>query len=346
MTGIQKISICIPVFHAEGTLQRCLDSVWEENKDFTDWEVLVVNDGSSGCDERGRNCKKIVKDFRKAHKLYKKQVIYLEHRSNLGLLEARRTLVEAAHSDFILMLDSDDCLLPGALKTLYEAECKSGADIVHAGSEIFLDESKALDKSDMKKRVQEMHKKANNLYEGQLCGSDIFNGYLVQSNHVGFLWAKLIRRELYLKALSFIPFTHCVMAEDFLQYFLISFFAKKYEGLKRPVYRYTIDTGISSNHQIKDLEGWEKIASTANVFTILFTVIKENPEVFSLPLEQMEALRLQSRSYLVNNIRQMRAQVIPELQSQAREILCDYWGTDFVEMMEKAIDDMEGKNIV
>lgn len=330
-----KLSVCVPVYNAEKTLRTCLESL--ACQDFSDWEVLVVNDGSSTKDEQGRDCKKIVKDFRKAHKLSKKQVIYLEHRSNLGLLEARRTLVEAAHSDFILMLDSDDCLLPGALKTLYEAECKSGADIVHAGSEIFLDESKVLDKSEMKVRTQEMLKKANNLHEGQLSGTDIFNGYLIQNNHIGFLWAKLIRRELYLKALSFIPFTHCVMAEDFLQYFLISFFAKKYEGLKRPVYRYTIDTGISSNYQIKDLERWEKIASTANVFTILFTVIKENPEVFTLSLEQMEALRLSSRSYLVNNIRQMRSQVIPELQSQAREILCDYWSTYFVEMMEKAM---------
>lgn len=331
-----KISVCIPVYNAEKTLLSCLESL--ACQDFSDWEVLVVNDGSSGCDDRGRNCKKIVKDFRKAHKLSKKQVIYLEHRSNLGLLEARRTLVEAAHSDFILMLDSDDCLLPGALASLYAGAERTDADIVHAGSEIFLDESKALDKSEMKVRAQEMLKKANRLYEGQLSGTDIFNGYLIQNNHIGFLWAKLIRRELYLKALSFIPFTHCVMAEDFLQYFLISFFAKKYEGLKRPVYRYTIDTGISSNHQIKDLEGWEKIASTANVFTILFLVIKENTEVFALSQEQMEALRLSSRSYLVNNIKQMRSQVIPDLQSQARDLLCDYWGTDFVEMMEKAME--------
>ena len=202
-----KISVCLPVYNAEKTLLSCLESL--ACQDFLDWEVLVVNDGSSTKDEQGRDCKKIVKDFRKAHKLSKKQVIYLEHRSNLGLLEARRTLVEAAHSDFILMLDSDDCLLPGALKNLYEAECKSGADIVHAGSEIFFDESKVIDESEMKKRVQEMHKKANNLYEGQLCGSDIFNNYLVLGNHVGFLWAKLIRRELYLQALFYSFYSLC-----------------------------------------------------------------------------------------------------------------------------------------
>ena len=327
MYPVTLLSVCIPVFHAEGTLQRCLDSVWKQNQEFTDWEVLVVNDGSSGWDDCGRKCKKIVKDFRKAHKLSKKQVIYLEHRSNLGLLEARRTLVEAAHSNFILMLDSDDYLLPGALKTLYEAECKSGADIVHAGAE----------------SVLELQEKINNVYEGTLNGPEIFNGFLVKNNHVGFLWAKLIRRELYLEALSYIPFTRCVFAEDFLQYFLISYFAKKYVGIKKPVYHYSVESGISSSKKITDLERWVQVCSTANVFTILFEAVKEFPAKGLEPLsqEQMEALRFLSRSYLVNNIKQMRAQIIPELQSQAREILCDCWGEDFVEMMEKALDKPE-----
>ena len=337
-----KVSVCVPVFNAEKTLHRCLDSVWTQ--DFTDWELLIVNDGSSGCDKDGNKCKKIVKDFIKEHKIPRKKIIYLEHGSNLGLLEARRTLVEAAHADFIFMLDSDDCLLPGALKTLYEAECNSGADIVHAGAEVFYDESQVFDKTKMEECAQRLLKKANNIFKGELCGPEVFNNYLLEHNQVGFLWAKLIRRELYLQALSYIPFTRCVLAEDFLQYFFISFFAKKYLGLASPVYRYTIDTGITSGQQIKELSRFEHICSTANVFTIIFTAINEAPEVFKLSLEQMEALRLESRSYLVNNILQMKNFLAEELQEQARTLLCDYWGQDFVETMEKSLNDMECKN--
>ena len=46
-----------------------------------------------------------------------------------------------------------------------------------------------------------------------------------------------------------------------------------------------------------------------------------------------------SRSYLVNNIRQLNSFVIPELQPQAREMLCEYWGKDFVETMERAMNE-------
>ena len=114
-------------------------------------------------------------------------------------------------------------------------------------------------------------------------------------------------------------------------------------GIKKPVYHYSVESGISSSKKITDLERWEQVCSTANVFTILFEAVKEFPAKGLDPLsqEQMEALRFLSRSYLVNNIKQMRAQVIPELQSLAREILCDYWGEDFVEMMEKALDKPE-----
>ena len=331
-----KLSVCVPVYNAERILRACLESL--ATQDFTDWELLVVNDGSTGTDADGNDCRKIVKDFRKAHKLSKKKVIYLEHRSNLGLVEARRTLVEAAHSEYIVCLDSDDSLLPGALKTLYGAALESDADIVQGGTEVFCSDKD--EESLSYKRAAEMKIKSNNIFNGQLNGNEVFDGNLVQHNHNGFLWGKLIRRETYLNALSYIPFTRCVFAEDFLQYFFISYCAKKYVGIKTPVYRYNVDTGISSMKKITDLARWEQVCSTANVFSIIFSAIKEFPEG-ELPLEQMEALRLQSRSYLVNNIRQMRAQVIPELHSQARQLLCDYWGTDFVEMMEKAIDKPE-----
>ncbi len=87
---------------------------------------------------------------------------------------------------------------------------------------------------------------------------------------------------------------------------------------------------------ISDLARWEKICTTATVFAIIFEAVKELQE--PLTLEQMEALRLQSRSYLVNNIQQLRNYVIPELQEQARAMLCDYWGESFVEKMENAIE--------
>ena len=63
-----------------------------------------------------------------------------------------------------------------------------------------------------------------------------------------------------------------------------------------------------------------------------------------LSSEQIEAFRLQSRSYLVSNLQQLNSSVVPELQEEARNLLCEYWGEDFVQMMEKAIEREEQKS--
>ncbi|EID86257.1 Glycosyltransferase involved in cell wall biogenesis [Treponema sp. JC4] len=333
-----KISVCIPVFNSERQLKRCLDSVISQ--DFPDFEIVIVNDGSTGTDEKGLVCRKIVKQAEKDCKRKRKEkgqnavpFNYTEHRSNLGLLEARRTAIENARSEYICILDSDDILLPCALTFFWDVAFKTNADIVQAHTDIYCEDT---DSSSVE-RIKEINTKYNNVFEGELTGSAVFDSFLINQSHIGLLWAKLIRREVYLAALSHIPFTHCVMSEDMLQYFFIAYEAKKYVGIKNTLYRYTADTGISSNMIISDLARWEKICTTANVFAIIFEAIKEYPEgTFSL--EQMEALRLQSRSYLVNNIQQMRKYVIPELQNQAHAMLCDYWGEDFVNRMEQALD--------
>ena len=341
-----KISVCVPVYNTEETLGRALDSIVQAAQGFYGWEILAANDGSPGRDADGRNCKKIVRRFIKENGLSKNQVIYIEHKSNLGLLEARRTLVQAARGDFVAMLDSDDQLLPGALETLWKAAQESGADIIHAAAIASADgkpdaavKNSAADER-AKKRAAEVEQKANNIFLGALCGPDILDGFLTKKNHSGFLWAKLIRRSTYLAALERIPFSRLVFAEDFLQYFFISRAAKKYFGISAPVYRYAADTGISSLKKIASLDRWEQVCSAANVFAIIFSDLKEvsggqdGPDG-ALSLEQMEALRFLSRSYLANNLKQMEEQVAPQLQEAARAMLCDYWGEDFVQLIDK-----------
>jgi glycosyltransferase involved in cell wall biosynthesis len=335
---LPKVSVCIPVYNSEPVLRRCLDSVI--NQDFTDFEIIVVNDGSAGTDEAGLTCKKIVKQAQKSCPApLKSRIKYIEHRNNLGLLEARRTAVHHASGEYICNVDSDDALTPGALTVLYEAAKSYDADIVQGKTDMYSTDPSAM----QEKSVQKKQKEYNKLAPGVLSGSEVFDGFMIRQNHIGLLWAKLFRRETYLRAFSYIPFTNCVMAEDLLQYFFIAYEAKKYVGIQDIVYCYTVDTGISSSKKITDISRWEQICSTANVFTIIFSAIKQFPQLM-LSSEQMEAFRLQSRSYLVSNLQQLKSSVVPELQEEARNLLCEYWGEDFVQMMEKAIEREEQKS--
>ncbi|RDG17814.1 hypothetical protein DQM14_08020 [Limosilactobacillus fermentum] len=42
--NLHKVAIIVPVFNAEKTLKRCLDSIVHQTLD--DYEVIVINDGS------------------------------------------------------------------------------------------------------------------------------------------------------------------------------------------------------------------------------------------------------------------------------------------------------------
>ena len=318
-----KISVCIPCFNSERTLRNALVSVF--NQSFSDWEIILVNDGSRSKDKKGYKCQKILKKTAKEYKIPRQKIRYLEHSTNLGLLEARRTAINASNGDYIVILDSDDQLLPDALKILYEKALQEEADIVCC-SEILIDTEG--------NEIKRTNPVSNT--EFTLSGKEILDGFIVNHTHKGFLWGKIIKKSLYQKALNQIPFTRCTMAEDFLQYFFISYYAEKLVLIDTPVYAYYLGAGISSGTKIETLEKWEQICTAANVFTTIFGVIQE--ENLALTEEEIEALRLQSRSYLKNTLDQLEKKVAPELRESAKALLCDYWGEDFVRLMENAVE--------
>ena len=72
------ISIIIPVYNSEKTLNRCVNSIL--NQTFMDWELLLVDDGST--DKSGKICDQYaLKDFR----------IQVFHKKKGGVSSARNT---------------------------------------------------------------------------------------------------------------------------------------------------------------------------------------------------------------------------------------------------------------
>ena len=92
------ISVIVPVYNVETYLEECLDSI--QNQTYTDFEVLLVNDGSTE-----RYCK----ENRRFHLL---------NQENQGLSAARNTGVAASRGEFIVFVDSDDMILANYLETL------------------------------------------------------------------------------------------------------------------------------------------------------------------------------------------------------------------------------------
>lgn len=100
------ISIIIPVYNAEKYLADCLNSVLEQT--FTDWETILVNDGSS--DGSGEICRSYCeKDPR----------VRLFEQKNSGVSAARNLGMQYCRGDYLFFMDADDTILPNTLARVY-----------------------------------------------------------------------------------------------------------------------------------------------------------------------------------------------------------------------------------
>ena len=114
-----RLSIIIPCFNSAATIRRCLDSVYALPLSELEFEVIVVNDGST--DETGE----IVREYATHHA----NLTLFRHLVNRNLGAARNTGLAMAKGDCIAFVDSDDEVGPGmvsALKMLGE----KGLDMV------------------------------------------------------------------------------------------------------------------------------------------------------------------------------------------------------------------------
>lgn len=332
-----KITVCIPLFNTEKKLLACLESV--KNQSFKDFEIVLVNDGSCGCDKTGRNAQQIVKDFIKSAKNegIKINLNYIVHSENKGLLEARRTAIYAAKGEYIFILDSDDTIPENALEILYQKAEDSRADIVQGKGKVIPEENVSLE------LVEQMNRKVQNVYCGELKENQILQGYLIDVNHHGFLWGQLIKKEVYLNAFNYIPPTFCIMGEDLVQYFFLCYEAKSYLGIDACVYNYSIASGITSNTKITDLSRWEKVCSTASVFTVLIDAIQNG--TVKIQEDELENIRTRCRYSLLNNLIQWEMEVDESIKASAYELLCEFWGTSFVDKVYNELKKMKEKPV-
>ena len=105
------ISIIIPLYNKEKIIERTLRSVLSQ--DYDDYEVVIVDDGSTD------GSVEIVNNL--LNQLNLRDKVQLLSQPNGGPSKARNTGVKAAKGEWIVFLDADDELLPGALVRFAEA---------------------------------------------------------------------------------------------------------------------------------------------------------------------------------------------------------------------------------
>ncbi len=110
------ISVIIPVYNSEKFLKKCIDSII--NQSFSDYEVILVDDGSN--DNSGLIC-----DWYQSRYSNIKAI----HGNNGGPSIARNEAVKFSKGELITFIDSDDYVTNDYLETLYVTLISNNADI-------------------------------------------------------------------------------------------------------------------------------------------------------------------------------------------------------------------------
>lgn len=93
------LSVIVPVYNVERYLENCIESIFDQDLDVTQFEVLLINDGST--DSSYSICQRLAK---------KHPNIRLFSHENVGLSATRNRGIDQAQGKYIYFIDSDDFL--------------------------------------------------------------------------------------------------------------------------------------------------------------------------------------------------------------------------------------------
>ncbi len=105
-----RISVIVPAFNREFLVGRCLRSLLSQSLPPTDYEIVVVDDGST---DRTAFSVELFIARRDDH------LRLIRHGENRGLPVALNTAIRASRGDLIVRVDSDDFVSKHFLQTLF-----------------------------------------------------------------------------------------------------------------------------------------------------------------------------------------------------------------------------------
>jgi glycosyltransferase involved in cell wall biosynthesis len=103
-----QFSLITPTYNRADCIADCISSVVIQHPDFSDFEHIIIDDGSND------NTSQILEYYEKEYDFIK----VIRYERNSGVNYARNRGIEKACGEYIIFLDSDDTLNPGVLKNI------------------------------------------------------------------------------------------------------------------------------------------------------------------------------------------------------------------------------------
>lgn len=232
-----RLSIIVPIYNTETYLKECVESIL--NQTFKDFELILVDDGSTD------SCYQLCEEYS-----LKYDCVKVIHQENKGLLLARRAGISVAIGDYIMHVDSDDYLLPGALQQITYILIKYPCDL------LFFDYISGESSNTPEKRIKIREEEVTTVFSTEEQREKIRKQLLI-GGFLGSLCIKVTKRELIDNDIDYSPWRAVSNGEDYFQSFPIVDRAQSFVYLPEPLYYYRRDNeSMSKKYGEKDFESF------------------------------------------------------------------------------------------
>ena len=206
-----KITVITPVYKVEKYVEKCCRSLF--GQPIKDVEFVFVDDNSPD------KSVDIINNVLAEYPHRKEHVKIIRHQINCGVAYARNTGLENATGEYIMYVDADDWLEPGAMQCIYEIIDAGGYDIV--GYDWFLEFE-----TNRRYLRQPSYNKVWECLNAMLAGELRW-----------YLWAFVVRRSLYVEnGFRFIPGLN--VGEDMMMLLKLFASANSYSHIPNALYHY------------------------------------------------------------------------------------------------------------
>ena len=180
------ISVIIPVFNGEKTIERAVRSIQANRNSGVDIEIILIDDGST--DATPIICDRLSQD----------SGTHVIHTENHGMVIARDIGIKEAKGEYIGFVDSDDWIEPDMYQILLKTMIEQQGDLVACGVIQETEQGSFPDESDGAAIISQ--------------APSIYHDILFSTGFRGYQWNKLYKKEF----LSFETDNDITQCEDLL----------------------------------------------------------------------------------------------------------------------------------
>ena len=260
------VSIIVPVYNAEKTIGRCIDSIL--NQEYKDFELLLVDDGST--DGSGAICDaRADRDGR----------VRVFHQANAGVSASRNLALDHAKGTYLQFLDSDDWITTDATRSLVRGMEGGPCDMVV---------------SDFYRVVGDRVSQKGDIEEDGIMTREEYAAHMMENPadfYYGVLWNKLYRRSIVEKHhLRMDP--EISWCEDFMFNLEYIRYAEFFRAIQIPIYYYVKTKGSLASQSM----------SISKTVKMKLTVFEDYHKFFKTVLdeEEYEKCRLKVYRFLLD----------------------------------------------